>query len=80
MSGADCDTDRYLVVGKVKERLSTSKQAAQNFDLEKYHFKHLKNVDVTEEYQPKVLKKVAALENLSDIGALIGLEKILEII
>jgi hypothetical protein len=35
-------------------------------------------VEVTEQYQPKVLKKVVALENLSDIGALIGLGKIFE--
>jgi hypothetical protein len=30
--GADCDTDRYLVVAKVRERLAVSKQAAQKFD------------------------------------------------
>jgi hypothetical protein len=36
---ADCDTDRfYLVVRKVRERLSVSKQAAKNFDVEKYNF------------------------------------------
>jgi hypothetical protein len=27
--GADCDTDHYLVVEKVRERLAVSKQAAQ---------------------------------------------------
>jgi hypothetical protein len=26
---ADCDTDKYLVVAKVRERLEVSKQAAQ---------------------------------------------------
>ena len=35
--GADCDTERYMAVGNVRERLSVSKQAAQNFDVEKYH-------------------------------------------
>jgi hypothetical protein len=30
--GADCDTDPYLVVAKVWERLTVSKQAAQKFD------------------------------------------------
>jgi hypothetical protein len=29
--GADCDTDHYLVVAKVRERLVVSKQAAQSF-------------------------------------------------
>ena len=30
--GADCDTDHYLVVAKVRERLAVSKQAAQKLD------------------------------------------------
>jgi hypothetical protein len=29
--GADCDTDHYLVVAEVRERLAVSKQAAQKF-------------------------------------------------
>jgi hypothetical protein len=29
--GADCDTDRYVVVVEVRERLSVSKQAVQSF-------------------------------------------------
>ena len=28
-SGADCDTDHYLVIAKVRERLAVGKQAAQ---------------------------------------------------
>jgi len=35
--GADCDLERYMGVGKVRERLLVSKQAAHNFDVEKYH-------------------------------------------
>ena len=30
--GADCDTDHYLVVAKVMERLAVRKQAAQKSD------------------------------------------------
>jgi len=30
--GANCDTDHYLVIAKVKERLAVGKQAAQRFD------------------------------------------------
>jgi hypothetical protein len=29
---ADCDTDHYMVVAKVRERLAINKQAAQKFD------------------------------------------------
>jgi hypothetical protein len=31
--GADCETDHYLVVAKVRQRLSVSKRAPRNFDL-----------------------------------------------
>jgi len=37
--GADCDTDNYLVVTKVREGLPRSKQAALKFDGEKFNFR-----------------------------------------
>jgi hypothetical protein len=36
---ADCDTDHYLVVAKLRERILVSKQAMQNFDLERFDLK-----------------------------------------
>jgi hypothetical protein len=34
---ADCDTDLYLVVSKVRERLAVSIQVAQKFDRERFN-------------------------------------------
>jgi hypothetical protein len=36
-----CDTDRYLVVAEVRERLAVSIQAAQKMDMETFNFRKL---------------------------------------
>jgi hypothetical protein len=66
--GADCDTDHYLVVAKVRERLAVSKRAAQKIDIERYNVKKLDEGDVKEHYQVTIRNKFAALENFEDSG------------
>jgi len=60
---ADCDTDHYLVVAKVRERLAVSKQAAQKFDVERFIHRKLCELEVRNQYQIKISKIFAALEN-----------------
>jgi endonuclease/exonuclease/phosphatase family metal-dependent hydrolase len=36
---ADCDSDHYLVVAKVMERLAVNKQGSQRFDMERFNLK-----------------------------------------
>jgi hypothetical protein len=52
--GADCDTDKYLVDAKVRERLAVSKEAAQKFSVER------------KQYRIKISNRFAALEKLND--------------
>jgi hypothetical protein len=63
---ADCDTDQYLVVSKVRERLAVRKQAVQNFNGEKFNLRKLNDLEVRKQYQIEITNRFAALENVSD--------------
>jgi hypothetical protein len=61
--GADSDTDRCLVVAEVREILAVSKPAARKFDVERFDLRKLSKLEVSELYQIKSSKSLAALEN-----------------
>jgi hypothetical protein len=62
--GADCNTNHYLVVAKLRERISISKRARQYFDLERFDLKKLDVINVKEKYQVEISNRFAALESL----------------
>jgi len=64
--GAGCDTVYYLVVAKVRERLTVGSQAAQRFDGEIFNIWKLNELEVREQYQIKFLNRFAASENVSN--------------
>jgi hypothetical protein len=64
--GADCDTDHCLLVAKVRERLAVTKQETQRFELERFNLRKLSELEVREQYQIKISKRFAALEDLNN--------------
>ena len=64
--GADCDTDRYLVIAKFRERLAVGKQATQRLDRLRYNWRKVNAPEVREKYQIEFPNRFAAFENLND--------------
>jgi len=58
--GADCDTDHYLVVAKVRERLAVSKQITEKFDGERFNLRELNVLEVRKQYQIEIKNRFAA--------------------
>jgi hypothetical protein len=61
---ADCDTEHYLVVAKVRDRLALNKQESQRFHAERFNLKKLIEVEGKEKYLIEVSYRFAALEDL----------------
>jgi hypothetical protein len=64
--GAGCDTNHYLVVAKVRERLVVSKLTTQTFDMEQFNLKKFNKIEDREQYLVEISNRFAALENVND--------------
>jgi hypothetical protein len=61
---ADCNTDHYLMVAKVRDRLAVSKRTAQRIHMERFNLKKLNEVEGKKQYRVEISNRFAALENL----------------
>jgi len=63
---AECDTDHYLVIAKVRERLAVDKQATQGLDRHRFNLSKLNELEGRKQYQIEITNRFAALENLNE--------------
>jgi len=56
------------VVGKVRERLAVSKQAAQKFDVERFNLRKLSELEFIKQYQIWISNRFAVLQNFNGSG------------
>jgi len=64
--GSECDTDHYLVIAKVRERLAVGKQATQRLDRHRFNLSKLNELEVRKQYQVKITNRFAAFETLNE--------------
>jgi len=64
--GAECDTDHYLVIAKVTERLAVGKQVTQRFGRQRFNPRKLNELEVIKQYQIEITNRFAGLENLNN--------------
>jgi hypothetical protein len=60
----DCNTDHYLVVVKVRERLAVNKQRTRKFHMESFNLSKLNKVEGKEQFRVEVSNRFAALQDL----------------
>jgi hypothetical protein len=56
------DTDHYLVVSKMRERLTVIKQGSQKLHMERFNLKKLEKEEGKEKYHVQVSNRFAVLE------------------
>jgi hypothetical protein len=61
---ADCDSDHYLVVAKIRERLAVNKQRSHRFVMKRFNLKKLNDVECKEQFRVEVSNRFAALDDL----------------
>jgi len=62
LRGFNCDTDHYLLVAELGERLAVSKQESQKSDVERFNLRKLNELEV----RIKASNRFVVLENVSD--------------
>jgi hypothetical protein len=58
---ADCDTDHYLVVAKIRERIAVNKQGSHKFHMERFNLNKLNEVEGKKKYRVEVSNRFCSI-------------------
>ncbi|KAJ4441767.1 hypothetical protein ANN_11625 [Periplaneta americana] len=65
--GADCNSDHYLVIGELRERLSVAKRVEQEVNITKFNILKLKDEEAKQNYQVEISNRFATLESSDEV-------------
>ncbi|KAJ4435216.1 hypothetical protein ANN_23794 [Periplaneta americana] len=66
-TGADCNSDHYLVIGELRERLSVAKRVEQQVNITKFNILKLKDEEAKQNYQVEISNRFATLESSDEV-------------
>jgi hypothetical protein len=75
---ADYDSDHYLVVANVRERLAVSKRMVKKMDMKRFNLKQLNEEEVKEQYQVTIKISMQFCKTWMIMRTSIGHEELLE--
>ncbi|KAJ4452097.1 hypothetical protein ANN_03613 [Periplaneta americana] len=67
LKGADCNSDHYLVIGELRERLSVAKRVEQQVNITKFNILKLKDEEAKQNYQVEISNRFATLESSDEV-------------
>ncbi|KAJ4442490.1 hypothetical protein ANN_04076 [Periplaneta americana] len=65
--GAECNSDHYLVIGELRERLSVGKRVEQQVNITKFNILKLKDEEAKQNYQVEISNRFATLESSDEV-------------
>ena len=75
---ADCNSDHYLVIGELRERLSEVKRVEQQVNIRRFNIPKLKDVETKQQYQVEISNRFAALESSDEVGKELDVNRVRE--
>ncbi|KAJ4450411.1 hypothetical protein ANN_01835 [Periplaneta americana] len=65
--GADCNSDHYLVIGELRERLSVAKRVEQQVNIRRFNIPKLKDEETRQHYQVEISNRFAVLASSDEV-------------